>query len=113
MIINYNTFFLILFFIFEILFVVFMNIQAFYRIKLKLLLKRKYPNLYHNLVLVDLPTSFFPNPIKMSKFIWSKKEYKSDIQKFVNKIRFFLKIGLISLSLPFIILIIFAILGIL
>lgn len=91
---------LVLFFTLAGAFVIFMNLQGYYIIKLNKLLKKRYSNLHKRLILIDFSYSLFvPRPIKLFKYIWFEKSYEKDIFIFIKKIRLFLKLAFLSIIL--------------
>ena len=114
MVLNVESIELILFFILGTLFVIFMNVQAHYNIKLKKLLKKKYPNLYKDLIWIDLVIGglFIARPIfRLSRYIWFKSPREKDILFLVKKIRLFKSLAIGSILLFLIIIIILSLIA--
>ena len=91
---------LILIFITGISFIIFMNLQGYYIMRLNSLLKRKYPSLHKKLIFVDFGyAAVIPRPIRLMKYIWFEKSYPSDIYILIKKICLFQKLGILFLIL--------------
>lgn len=88
------------FFIAAVAFVISMNIQGYYIMKLQSTLKKKHEKLNKKLVLIDFGSSLFiPHPIRLMKYIWSEKNYGNDIYPLIKKVRQFQILGLIAFVL--------------
>lgn len=103
---------LISWFIIAILFIIFMNIQGHYMVRLNSLLRAKYSKMHKKLILIDFGFALFiPRPIKIMKYIWLEKFYPKDIYPLIKKIRLFQKLGLLffisAILVPFVIELVF------
>ena len=93
----------LMFFIFGIIWLIFMNIQGYYKMRMVIFLKRKYSKIYDKIVLIYFGGGLFiPRIINMHKFIWSKEQNKEDINFFINRIRYFKKLALLFFILTII-----------
>lgn len=96
-----------------IAFIILMNLQGHYIIKLNNLMKMNYNKLHRRLILYDTNVYglFIPKPIRLFKYIWFEKIYKDDVFELIKHIRLYQIYGLIFLFLPVIILILYAIIN--
>ncbi|MFH1505495.1 MAG: hypothetical protein ABIE94_00720 [archaeon] len=78
-----------------ILFVVFMNIQGHYYVKLIFFLRVKYPKLYKEFIWGNwLERLYFEKPFfRYSFFIWSNRENNPEIYELKRRIRLFQALG--------------------
>ncbi len=86
------------FIIFALIFVIFMNLQGFYIMKMQRLLKTKYFLLHRKLIFHDFGYALFiPRPFRLIKFVWFTKIKEKEIYEIVRKIRIFLIMAVLSL----------------
>jgi hypothetical protein len=92
-----NILMIILFFVFGILFVVFMNLQAHQIYKLKRILRESSPKFYDIIFLwkYGIPGFLIPHPIKIVNYVWSNKNITSLNREIIYKIRLYQLLALL------------------
>ncbi len=109
MIADFKSLEILLFLFFGVLFLIFMNLQAYQLTILNKLTKFKYPEIRRKIILIDLGIHglFIPRPINLMRLIWSDKGYSSELTKIILGVRKYQKLALLffllALSVPFLI----------